>query len=328
MPNLKTDAQLPLRDGGVEPSGAPARSTPAGTPSRCDDPSAAGGAASQLLPQTAGYAITSDLASVGDSPSRMAITNDLAVVSGQPSQMASRFSSSSTSNALKVGNPLPADTGAELTLSQLRITEIFYSLQGETSRVGLPTVFIRLTGCPLRCTYCDTAYAFTGGQSMSLADILRQVAAYAPRYVTVTGGEPLAQKNSLLFLKALCDAGYQVSLETSGALDISEVDARVMRVVDIKTPASGEAARNRWESVALLTMHDEIKFVLCDEKDYHWAKQIIRQYHLDEKCPVLFSPAHGALNATQLAEWILRDQLPVRMQVQLHKLLWNNAPGH
>jgi 7-carboxy-7-deazaguanine synthase len=291
MPNLKTDAQLPLRHGGVEPSGAPARSTPAGTPSRSDDPSAAGGAASQLLPQAAGYAITSDLASVGDSPSRMA--------------------SSSTSN-----------------VPQLRITEIFYSLQGETSRVGLPTVFIRLTGCPLRCTYCDTAYAFTGGQSMSLADILRQVAAYSPRYVTVTGGEPLAQKSSLLLLKALCDAGYQVSLETSGALDISEVDVRVMRVVDIKTPASGEVAKNRWENLALLTMHDEIKFVLCDEKDYHWAKKIIRQYHLDEKCPVLFSPAHGALNATQLAEWILRDQLPVRMQVQLHKLLWNNAPGH
>jgi 7-carboxy-7-deazaguanine synthase len=269
MSNVDTDAQLPLRDGGVEPSGA-------------------GGAASQLLPQAAGFA----------------------------------------SNALKVGNPLPADAGAELTLSQLRITEIFYSLQGETSRVGLPTVFIRLTGCPLRCTYCDTAYAFTGGQSMSLADILQQVAEFAPHYVTVTGGEPLAQKNSLLLLKELCDAGYQVSLETSGALDISEVDARVMRVVDIKTPASGEAAKNRWESLALLTMNDEIKFVLCDEKDYHWAKQIIREYHLAKKCPVLFSPAHGALNATQLAEWILRDQLPVRMQVQLHKLLWNNAPGH
>jgi 7-carboxy-7-deazaguanine synthase len=214
------------------------------------------------------------------------------------------------------------------TDAQLRITEIFFSLQGETSRVGLPTVFIRLTGCPLRCTYCDTAYAFTGGQNMSVAEILRQVAEYAPCYVTVTGGEPLAQKNCPLFLCALCDAGYEVSLETGGALDISAVDARVMRVVDIKTPASGEAAKNRWENLELLTTHDEIKFVLCDEKDYQWAKQIIRQYHLVEKCPVLFSPAHGTLDATQLADWILRDRLPVRMQMQLHKLLWNNTPGH
>ena len=252
MPNVDTDAQLPLRDGGVEPPGA-------------------GGAASQLLPQTAGYA----------------------------------------SN-----------------VSQLRITEIFHSLQGETSRVGLPTVFIRLTGCPLRCTYCDTAYAFSGGQSMGIADILRQVAEYAPRYVTVTGGEPLAQKNCLTLLHALCDAGYQVSLETGGALDISEVDARVMRVVDIKTPASGESAKNRWENLALLTRHDEIKFVLCDVNDYQWAKQILQHHHLAEKCTVLFSPAHDTLNATQLADWILRDRLPVRMQIQLHKILWNNEPGH
>ena len=212
--------------------------------------------------------------------------------------------------------------------AQLRITEIFYSLQGETSRVGLPTVFIRLTGCPMRCTYCDTAYAFTGGQNMSLADILQQVAEYAPRYVTVTGGEPLAQKNCLPLLRALCDAGYEVSLETGGALDISEVDARVMRVLDIKTPASGEAAKNVWENLALLTRHDEIKFVLCDENDYNWAKQILRQHRIAGRCPVLFSPAHGTLNATELADWILRDRLPVRMQLQLHKLLWNNAPGH
>lgn len=210
----------------------------------------------------------------------------------------------------------------------LRISEIFYSLQGETSRVGLPTVFIRLTGCPLRCTYCDTAYAFTGGQNMSLAEIIKQVAEYSPRYVTVTGGEPLAQKNCLLLLRALCDAGYEVSLETGGALDISAADKRVMRIVDIKTPASGEAAKNRWENLALLTPHDEIKFVLCDEKDYQWAKQILRQYTLTEKCPVLFSPAHGTLEATQLADWILRDRLQVRLQVQLHKLLWNNVPGH
>jgi len=211
---------------------------------------------------------------------------------------------------------------------QLRITEIFYSLQGETSRVGLPTVFVRLTGCPLRCVYCDTTYAFTGGKNMSLADILRRVAEYQPHYVTVTGGEPLAQKNCLLLLRALCDAGYEVSMETGGALDISEVDARVMRVLDIKTPASGEVAKNRWGNLMLLTQRDEIKFVLCDENDYEWAKQILQQHHLVEKCAVLFSPAHGTLNATQLAEWILRDRLQVRLQVQLHKLLWNNVPGH
>ena len=212
--------------------------------------------------------------------------------------------------------------------AQLRITEIFYSLQGETSRVGLPTVFVRLTGCPLRCTYCDTAYAFAGGRNMSTAEILDQVAEYSTAYITVTGGEPLAQKNCLPLLSALCDAGYKVSLETGGALDISEVDARVMRVVDIKTPASGEAEKNRWENLQLLTMDDEIKFVLCDEPDYQWAKQVIHQHQLAEKCPVLFSPVHGVLNATLLAEWILRDRLAVRLQVQLHKLLWNNLPGH
>ncbi len=212
--------------------------------------------------------------------------------------------------------------------AQLRISEIFFSLQGETSRIGLPTVFIRLTGCPLRCTYCDTTYAFTGGQNMGVAEILRQVAGYAPRYVTVTGGEPLAQKNCLPLLRALCDAGYEVSLETSGTLDIGGVDARVMRVVDIKTPASGEAENNRWENLPLLTRHDEIKFVLCDENDYRWAMQILLQHQLADKCAVLFSPAHGALNATHLAEWILRDRLPVRMLLQLHKLLWHNAPGH
>lgn len=217
---------------------------------------------------------------------------------------------------------------AELTLAQLRITEIFFSLQGETSRVGLPTVFIRLTGCPLRCTYCDTAYAFTGGRNMSLEEILIQVAEFLPRYVTVTGGEPLSQRNCLELLSALCDAGYEVSLETGGTIDISKVDARVMRVVDIKTPASGESERNRWENLKLLTSHDEIKFVLCDEADYRWAKQVILRYQLAEKCPVLMSPVHGVLNATQLAEWILRDRLSVRLQVQLHKLLWDNKPGH
>jgi 7-carboxy-7-deazaguanine synthase len=213
-------------------------------------------------------------------------------------------------------------------VSQLRITEIFYSLQGETSRVGLPTVFVRLTGCPLRCTYCDTTYAFTGGQNMSLAEIIKQVAEYSPRYVTVSGGEPLAQKNCLLLLRALCDEGYEVSLETGGALDIGAVDTRVMRVMDIKTPASGEEAMNRWENLQLVTPHDEVKFVLCDENDYQWAKQILLQHRLVERCPVLFSPAHGTLDATRLAGWILRDRLPVRLQVQLHKLLWNNVPGH
>ena len=213
-------------------------------------------------------------------------------------------------------------------MPQLRISEIFFSLQGETSRIGLPTVFIRLTGCPLRCTYCDTSYAFTGGRDMSVAEILLQVAEYAPRYVTVTGGEPLAQRDCMALLGALCDAGYEVSLETGGALDIGEVDARVSRVLDIKTPASGEEEKNRWENLPLLTPHDEIKFVLCDESDYLWARQVLQRYYLAEKCAVLFSPAHGSLNPTELAEWILRDRLPVRMQLQLHKLLWNNAPGH
>jgi len=212
--------------------------------------------------------------------------------------------------------------------AQLRITEIFYSLQGETSRVGLPTVFIRLTGCPLRCTYCDTAYAFTGGQSLTLADILMQVAQYTTRYVTVTGGEPLAQKNCLPLLRALCDDGYSVSLETSGALDIGAVDERVMRVVDIKTPASGEVEKNRWDNLALITANDEIKFVLCDENDYLWAREMLIQHHLSDKCEVLFSPAQGSLNPTQLADWILRDGLSVRFQLQLHKILWNNEAGH
>ena len=209
----------------------------------------------------------------------------------------------------------------------LRITEIFHSVQGESSRVGLPTVFVRLTGCPLRCTYCDTAYAFSGGENMQIAQILTEVARYPVRYVTVTGGEPLAQKNCLPLLQALCDAGYEVSLETGGALDVSGVDARVMKVMDLKTPASGEMEKNLWRNLDVLQACDEIKFVLCDEADYIWAKQVMQERGLSAKCTVLFSPVHGELSATTLADWILRDALPVRMQVQLHKLLWGNTQG-
>lgn len=209
----------------------------------------------------------------------------------------------------------------------LRISEIFYSIQGETCRVGLPTVFVRLTGCPLRCTYCDTSYAFTGGQNMAPAAILEEVARYQSRHVTVTGGEPLAQKNSLELLTALCDDGYDVSLETGGALDISSVDVRVARILDIKTPGSGEVDKNLWSNLAALSVRDEIKFVLCDEADYQWAVQVLREYKLAEKCGVLFSSATGQLSPTTLGEWILRDHLPVRLQVQLHKLLWGEATG-
>ena len=211
--------------------------------------------------------------------------------------------------------------------TSLRISEIFYSLQGESTRVGLPTVFIRLTGCPLRCTYCDTTYAFTGGSTQTLDEIMQQVAAYATHYICVTGGEPLAQKGCLTLLQALCDAGYSVSLETSGALDVSAVDARVSKVLDIKTPASGEVEKNLWSNLAHLNAHDEIKLVLCDETDYLWAKQILQEHHLPEKCTVLLSPAQGQLEARALAEWILRDKLQVRLQVQLHKLLWGNQKG-
>ncbi len=210
---------------------------------------------------------------------------------------------------------------------QLRITEIFYSLQGETSRVGLPTVFVRLTGCPLRCSYCDTAYAFSGGENMTVAGILTEVARHHTRYVTVTGGEPLAQKNCLPLLSALCDAGYEVSLETSGALDVSNVDVRVMKILDIKSPASGEVKKNLWSNLTALHKHDEIKFVLCDESDYLWAKQVLQERDLAGKYAILFSPAYDQLSPTALADWILRDNLPVRLQVQLHKLLWGDQQG-
>ena len=214
---------------------------------------------------------------------------------------------------------MPANPALETTL---RITEIFHSLQGESSRVGLPTAFIRLTGCPLRCGYCDTSYAFTGGESLSIQTILERATGFNTPYACVTGGEPLAQKNCLTLLTALCDAGYSVSLETSGALPIDAVDPRVARIVDIKTPGSGEVEKNRWENLNVLHASDEIKFVLCDEADYQWAKAILLEHHLAQICPVLFSPVHGGVDPAQLAEWILRDRLPVRLQVQLHKYLW------
>ncbi|MNZ32370.1 7-carboxy-7-deazaguanine synthase [compost metagenome] len=211
----------------------------------------------------------------------------------------------------------------------LRITEIFHSLQGETRTVGLPTVFVRLTGCPLRCQYCDTAYAFSGGEVMTLEQILAQVASYKPRYVCVTGGEPLAQPNCIPLLEALCDAGYQVSLETSGALDIAPVDTRVSRVVDLKTPGSAEVGRNRYENMAELTGNDQVKFVICSREDYDWAVSKIIEYRLDQRAgELLMSPSHHELDARSLAEWIIADNLPVRLQLQLHKYLWNDEPGH
>ncbi len=212
-------------------------------------------------------------------------------------------------------------------MPQLRITEIFFSLQGETSRTGLPTVFVRLTGCPLRGTYCDTTYAFSGGHNLEIAQILEEVGRHGTRYVTVTGGEPLAQKNCLELLTALCDAGYDVSLETGGALDVSRVDKRVVKVLDLKTPGSGEAGKNLWTNLAHLNPHDEIKIVLCDEADYAWARQVLAEHALDQKCAVLLAPVQGRLSPTDLANWILRDHLPVRMQVQLHKLLWGDERG-
>jgi 7-carboxy-7-deazaguanine synthase len=209
----------------------------------------------------------------------------------------------------------------------LRISEIFYSLQGETSRTGLPTVFIRLTGCPLRCGYCDTAYAFSGGENMTISAIIARVADFNPHYVTVTGGEPLAQRACNELLSALCDIGYSVSLETSGAMDVSTVNKRVSKIMDIKSPGSGEVDKNRWENLSFLTDHDELKFVLCNETDYQWAVEMIKVRRLDLICPILFSPVHGELDPAIFAGWILRDHLPVRMQVQLHKLLWGETPG-
>ncbi len=212
-------------------------------------------------------------------------------------------------------------------MSRLRITEIFFSLQGETRTVGLPTVFIRLTGCPLRCGYCDTAYAFQGGDWHDIDDILQEVSRYGTHYVTVTGGEPLAQKPCLELLTRLCDAGYEVSLETSGALNVSEVDKRVIKVIDIKTPGSGEVDKNHYQNTDYLLPHDQIKFVICHRKDYDWAKEIIQHYQLTKACQVLFSPSYEEQSAGQLADWILEDKLPVRLQIQLHKFLWGDVKG-
>ena len=212
-------------------------------------------------------------------------------------------------------------------MSRLRITEIFLSLQGETKTVGLPTVFVRLTGCPLRCQYCDTAYAFQGGTWLDLEDILQQVAGYHIQYVTVTGGEPLAQKPCLELLHRLCDRGYIVSLETSGALDISQVDSRVSKIVDIKTPGSKEVSKNLFSNLDYLLPHDQVKFVICNREDYDWSKQILQQYQLAHKCHVLFSLSYQQQSASELADWIIQDRLEVRLQIQLHKYLWGDVPG-
>lgn len=211
--------------------------------------------------------------------------------------------------------------------SRVRVSEVFYSLQGEGRRVGLPTLFIRLTGCPLRCGYCDTTYAFQGGAWRTIASLVAEARQQAVRHVCVTGGEPLAQRACLGLLSALSDAGFDVCLETSGALPVDAVDPRVARIVDIKTPGSGEHERNHWANLAWLTERDELKFVLVDEADYRWAVDCLRERRLDAVCEVLFSPAHSDLAPRDLADWIVRDRLPVRMQVQLHKLLWGEVPG-
>jgi 7-carboxy-7-deazaguanine synthase len=212
-------------------------------------------------------------------------------------------------------------------VNQLRVTEIFYSLQGESRTVGLPTVFVRLTGCPLRCVYCDTAYAFTGGQKMSIDEIVAEVGTYHPGYVTVTGGEPLAQRGCLVLLDALVEKGYEVSLETSGALDVSDVNPKVVKVLDLKTPSSCEESRNLYRNLNYLDRKDQLKFVIMNDADYQWAKAKMEEYGLSDRCEVLFSPAMGTQDPAELADKILRDRLPVRFQVQLHKILWGDTPG-
>ena len=218
-------------------------------------------------------------------------------------------------------------TVAAAAPERLRLTEIFLSLQGESNSVGWPTVFVRLTGCPLRCQYCDTTYSFHGGDWWEIDAILAEVARLGVRHVCVTGGEPLAQKRCLLLLQRLCDAGHDVSLETSGALDIGAVDPRVSRVVDIKTPGSAEVHRNRWENIALLTPRDEVKFVICSREDYEWSRAVVAEHALSARCDVLFSPSFGQVAPRDLAQWIVDDRLPVRFQLQLHKVLWGEEPG-
>ena len=212
-------------------------------------------------------------------------------------------------------------------MTSLRIPEIFYSLQGEANTVGIPTVFIRLTGCPLRCSYCDTAYAFTGGTKMTIDAIIEEVKKYQTYYITVTGGEPLAQPACLALMTALVDDGYKVSLETSGALDVAGVDSRVVKVMDLKTPSSDEMDKNRYENIQYLTPQDQVKFVIANNEDYEWSKSIVSQYQLASRCQLLFSPVMGEQSPTELADKILRDQLPVRFQIQLHKYLWQDAQG-
>ncbi len=218
----------------------------------------------------------------------------------------------------------PISTAAD---KPLRITEIFHSLQGESRSTGFPTVFVRLTGCPLRCRYCDSEYAFHGGDKLTQEQIVAEVARYGARFVTVTGGEPLAQPGCLPLLTGLCDAGYEVSLETSGALDVGRVDPRVVKVIDLKTPGSGEAERNRWDNLDHLLSHDQIKFVLCDRADYEWARSQLAAHRLSQRCEVLFSPSYRELPPAELAQWVLEDRLPVRVQIQLHKYLWGEQPG-